>query len=171
MRRIVLIMLALVVGMSVFAQKKKQDNKSQSFWGVKSYLNQPAPPLVVREWHTEIPDTTGKFILFEVYGTFCPPCWKAIPKLNEFHAKYKDRMVIIGVNRSKARLPQEPDADYYKGVDTEGTTYNALQLKFVPWALLIDKNRIVRWEGSPNDLTDEIITKILKKYRKKKGKK
>ena len=152
MRKIVIIIIALVVGMSVSAQKKKQNNKSQSFKYVKSYLNQPAPPLVVREWSTEIPDTTGKFILFEVYGTHCPPCWEAIPKLNAFHAKYKD-------------------ADYYKGVDKEGTTYNALQLKFVPWALLIDKNRIVRWEGSPNDLTDEIITKILKKYRKKKGKK
>lgn len=170
MRRVVLIIIALVMGVSVFAQKQKID-KEKLYKYVKSYLNQPAPPLVVREWLTEVPDTTGKFILFEVFGTHCPPCWKAVPVLNDFHAKYKDRMVIIGVNRSSGRLPQEPHADYYKGVDKEGTTYNALQLKFVPWALLVDPNGIVRWEGSPNDLTDEIITKILKKYKKKKSRK
>ena len=170
MSRIVLLLFAVILGVSVSAQKKK-DNKDQVYKYVKSYLNQPAPPLVVREWSTEVPDTTGKFILFEVFGTHCPPCWKAVPRLNGFHAKYKDRMVIIGVNRSNARLPQEPHADYYKGVDKEGTTYNALQLKFVPWALLVDPSGIVRWEGSPNDLTDEIITKILKKYKKKKSRK
>ncbi len=170
MRRIVLLLFALILGVSVSAQEKK-GNKDQVYKYVKSYLNQPAPPLVVREWLTEVPDTTGKFILFEIYGTVCPGCWKAVPKLNEFHAKYKDRMVIIGVNSHKARMPQEPDADYYKGVDKDNVTREALVLRVVPWALLIDPSGIVRWEGNPNDLTDEIITKILKKYKKKKSRK
>ncbi len=178
MKRIVLILLALVLGMTVSAQgkKDKDDGKTDNAkiferGYAKSYLNQKAPELVVREWLTEEPDTVGKFILFEVYGSQCPPCWKAVPKLNEFHAKYKDRMVIIGVNHSKMRLPEEPDADYYKGIDPERLTYKAMKLIFVPWALLIDPNGIVRWEGSPNDLTDEIITKVLKKYKKKTSKK
>lgn len=37
MRKIIIIIIALVVGMSVSAQKKKQDNKNLAFRGVKSY--------------------------------------------------------------------------------------------------------------------------------------
>lgn len=135
-------------------------------WGLKSFLNQKAPELVVDEWLTEEPDMKGKFVLYEMYGTHCPPCWKAVPKLNALHEQFKDEMVIIGVNCVKAKLPQEPESHYYKGLDKERKTYNAVGLKFVPYALLVDPEGIVRWEGSPNDLDEVVVGKIIKKYGK-----
>lgn len=135
-------------------------------FNLKSFLGKPAPELVVEEWLTEKPEMEGKFVLFEMYGTFCPPCWKAVPKLNAFHEQFKDEMVIIGVNNSKAKLPQEPKSHYYKGIDKERRTYNAIGLRFVPYALLVDPDGIVRWEGSPNDLDEVVIGKIIKKYGK-----
>lgn len=135
-------------------------------WKLKSFLGQKAPELVVDEWLTEEPETEGKFVLYEMYGTYCPPCWKAVPKLNALHEQFKDEMVIIGVNCVKAKLPQEPESHYYKGLDKERKTYNAVGLKFVPYALLVDPEGIVRWEGSPNDLDEVVVGKIIKKYGK-----
>ncbi len=135
-------------------------------WYVKSYLNQKAPRLEFGEWITEKPDTTGKFLLFEMYGLFCPPCWEAVPKLNVLHKKFHKEMVIVGVTNTAGKLPQEPHADYYKALDKQGITRNILGLKFVPYALLVDRSGIVRWEGSPNDLTEEIVKQVIKKYKK-----
>lgn len=135
-------------------------------WGVKSYLNQKAPELVFGEWMTEQPDTTGKFILFEMFGLFCPPCWEAVPKLNGLHKKFKNQMTIVGVTDTPGKLPQEPHADYYKAVDRKRTTRTVLGLRFVPYALMVDRSGIVRWEGNPNDLTEEIVSTVIKKYKK-----
>ena len=135
-------------------------------WNVKSYLNQKAPQLVFGDWITEKPDTTGKFLLFEMYGLFCPPCWKAVPKLNVLHKKFRKEMTIVGVTNTEGKLPQEPHADYYKSLDKTGVTRNELGLRFVPYALLIDRSGIVRWEVDPNDLTEEIVKQVIKKYKK-----
>ncbi|MEY8592174.1 TlpA family protein disulfide reductase [Butyricimonas hominis] len=166
MKKITILIITLMATVSVFAQEQKEETWFRR--GVKnSFLNKKAPALVVEKWMTVEPDTVGKFILFEIYGLMCPPCWEAVPRLNAFHEKYKDKMVIIGCNRSKGKHPKEPDATYYKGYDTQSRTYHAIDLRFVPYALLVDPKGIVRWEGSPNDLTDKIIKKILKKYRKR----
>ena len=42
----------------------------------------------------------------------------------------------------------------------------ALGLKFVPYTLVIDPKGIVRWEGSPANLTEEVLKEIIKKYKK-----
>ena len=145
---------------------KKTEQVDVTQWGVKSYLNKKAPELVVETGETENPDTKGKFVLFEMYGLVCPPCWTAIPKLNKLHHEFKDDVVIMGIAGHKGRLPQEPKADYYKGTDLKRTTYNTLGLKFVPYALLVDPKGIVRWEGDPNTLTAEFFKEMIKKYKK-----
>ena len=135
-------------------------------WNLKSFLGQKAPELVVEKWLTEEPDMEGRFVLFEMYGTFCPPCWKAVPKLNALQEQFKDELVVVGVNHTTQKLAQEPESHYYKGIDSERKTYHAIGLKFVPYALLVDPDGIVRWEGSPNDLDEVVVGKIIKKYGK-----
>src|SRR6478752_1957500 len=45
------------------------------------------------------PDLTGKPLLVEFWATWCPPCRKSIPHLNEVYAKYKTQgLVIIGIS-------------------------------------------------------------------------
>ena len=56
----------------------------------KSFLFAKAPALVVEKWLTDEPATQGKYVLIEFWATWCPPCRKSIPKLNEFHQKFPD---------------------------------------------------------------------------------
>ena len=74
-------------------------------------------------------------------------------------------MVIIGVMKSEEEIAKMPGVEYYKGLDAKEVCFKELDVKIVPWALLIDPKGVVRWEGNPNDLTDEIIQEIFKKHK------
>ena len=43
------------------------------------------------------PELTGKPLLVEFWATWCPPCRKSIPHLNEVYSKYKAQgLQIVG---------------------------------------------------------------------------
>src|SRR5438132_6811939 len=44
------------------------------------------------------PELSGKPVLVEFWATWCPPCRKSIPHLNQIYAKYKSQgLVIVGI--------------------------------------------------------------------------
>ncbi len=48
----------------------------------------------------------GKVVLMNYWATWCPPCRAEIPDLIKLQAKYKDRLVIIGVSEDEGGLAQ-----------------------------------------------------------------
>lgn len=89
MKKIVLLILCFFF-MTSYAQKKK-------IWA-KSFIHKEAPKLIVEEWLSEEPDTSGKFILIDFWATWCGPCRKVIPELNSFHKEFKDDLIVIGIS-------------------------------------------------------------------------
>jgi cytochrome c biogenesis protein CcmG, thiol:disulfide interchange protein DsbE len=133
----------------------------------KSFLNRTAPELYVEKWISDAPDMKGKFVLVDIWATWCPPCRRAIPHLNELHAKYQDRLVVIGLSREaerEIRRMTEPQIDYAVASDTQGRTSQALEVKGIPHLLLIDPKGIVRFQGLPQALPDEELENLLTKY-------
>jgi peroxiredoxin len=66
-------------------------------------------------------DYRGKIVVLDFWGTWCVPCWKAMPGIQSLHDKFKDRgVVIFGVSVGD----QEGDpAGFMK---KKGYTYNLL---------------------------------------------
>ena len=56
----------------------------------RSFRDGPAPNFVVQKWLTAKPNYTGKFLLIDFWATWCGPCRRSIPELNNLHAKFKD---------------------------------------------------------------------------------
>lgn len=46
----------------------------------------------------ELNSLRGKHVLIDFWGTWCGPCIAEMPKVKEYQQKYKDELVILGVN-------------------------------------------------------------------------
>lgn len=135
----------------------------------KPYLNQKAPELVVEKWLTDEPDLAGKFVLIDFWATTCATCVQGIPDMNEYSQRFKDDLVVIGMTNEReerVRSMKEPVIEYYISSDTKMTMLRTLEIRGIPYAILIDPQGFVRWEGWPgkkgHELTAEKIENIIK---------
>jgi thiol-disulfide isomerase/thioredoxin len=135
----------------------------------RSFRGQRAPAFVVEKWLTAQPDTAGKFVLIDFWATWCRPCRRSIPELNAFHAKYKNRLAVIGVSNeteAEVRRMRAPKIDYAVAIDTMGRMSKVLEIRGIPHCILIDPKGVVRYEGMPQYLNDRKLEHFLEKYSK-----
>ena len=133
----------------------------------KSFLNKPAPAILADKWLTEPPILPGKFLLVDFWATWCGPCRLSIPKLNGLSAKYKDRLVVLGLSdetEPEVRRMTAPKIEYSIAVDPQHRATTAFGVERIPHAVLIDPKGIVRFEGHPGYLNDQKLEKLLAKY-------
>jgi len=133
----------------------------------RSFRNRQAPALVVEKWMTPKPDYEGKFLLIDFWATWCGPCRRSIPELNALHAKFKDRLVIVGLSdesEDDVRKMTSPKIEYFVAIDPSGKTRNEVEVRGIPHAILMDPKGIVRFEGHPGYLTAAGVAGILNKY-------
>jgi len=133
----------------------------------RSVRGQPAPQFVAEKWITAPPVTSGKFVLIDFWATWCGPCRRSIPELNAFSARFKDRLVVIGVSdesEADIRKMTEPHIDYTIASDTRHRMSAELQIRGIPHCILIDPSGIVRYEGMPQFLDDQKLEHFLDRY-------
>jgi len=168
---------AALLGLFLFAGVtglNAQDVAPNKKMYAKSFYHQKAPELVVEKWLSEQPDTDGKFIMIDFWATWCGPCKRAIPKVNEWAKKYEDQMVVIGLSdetEEKVNRMKSPVMEYYSAIDTKKRTKSVYQVSGIPHVVVIDPEGIVRWQGFPflrgHELTDEVLEELFAKYGKK----
>ncbi len=167
---IILLTMLLFSGIG-FAQ---ESNNGKQLWA-KSFLNEKAPELTVETWISKKPDTEGKFVIIDFWATWCGPCRKAIPELNEIAKEFSKDVVVIGISDEpveKIKAMKEPVIEYYYGVDTKKTMDKILEIKGIPHVIIIDPKGIVRWEGFPllenHKLTPEVVKNLIENTSKLK---
>jgi thiol-disulfide isomerase/thioredoxin len=106
-----------------------------------------------------------KPVLLEFWATWCPVCSGLLPKLEAAHAKFGDRITMIGVNitvnESKERVRRylarhrPPFLPLY---DEEGVGSRAYEVPTTGFIVIVDAKGIVRYTGSgeDQDLASEI---------------
>jgi len=65
---------------------------------VGSKVGEVAPNFVLKDLNgalVDLKDLRGKVVLIDFWDTWCPPCIKALPHLEELHLETKDENVII----------------------------------------------------------------------------
>lgn len=168
MKNLFILITLLFINSLSFAQ---ESNNGKKIWA-KSILNEKAPALTIAKWISAKPKTKDKFILIDFWATWCGPCRKAIPELNEIQKQFKNDIVVIGISEEtveKVTAMKEPQIDYFYGVDPQGTMSKELKVQGIPHVILIDPKGIVRWEGFPllegHELTPEVVKNLIQKYK------
>ncbi|WP_051145203.1 TlpA disulfide reductase family protein [Thiomicrorhabdus sp. Kp2] len=89
---LILVIMSFLVGMNAsYAKEQPEDVEFIDLDGNKTYLS----------------DYKGKWVIINLWATWCPPCLVEIPDLVLFHEAHKDKdAVVIGVNY-EANDPQK----------------------------------------------------------------
>ncbi|MDO5552981.1 MAG: TlpA disulfide reductase family protein [Planctomycetia bacterium] len=120
-------------------------------------IDEIAPAVEVEKWLTPLPDLNGKFVLIEMWATWCPPCRRSLPYLNFIAEKYQDDLVVVSIcetdENAIANMPGAldlKDVHYAMAVDTGRRFANRLKVWGIPHAILLEPvYGGVVWEGMP----------------------
>lgn len=135
--------------------------------------------VAVERWvNTPPPSLAGKYVLIEVWATWCPPCRRGLPLLNYFHEKYNDELVVVSVCETDEKALEamnDPikvgDIKCHLAIDTHKRLRSQLGAYGIPHAILIEPTEgVIIWEGMPtfigHELSDEKMQKFLAVGRK-----
>ncbi|PCJ47490.1 MAG: redoxin [Gammaproteobacteria bacterium] len=96
-------------------------------------------------------ELSGDVILINFWASWCGPCRKELPKLEDLHQKYKDLGVtIIGINvdvdpeLSKILLKDHP-VTFMVLYDPENNVSADYDIQAMPSTFLVDKNGLLRF--------------------------
>jgi thiol-disulfide isomerase/thioredoxin len=112
------------------------------------------------------PELRGKPVLVEFWATWCPPCRKSIPHLNQIYAKYKSQgLVIVGITdedeTTVKKFQQQVPMDYNVAINTPKSVYQQFGIEGIPTAFLVNKGGKIVWTGHPMELTEAEIQVVL----------
>jgi thiol-disulfide isomerase/thioredoxin len=134
----------------------------------RSFLGEKAPEFVVEKWLTPKPQMEGMYVLIEYWATWCGPCRRSIPLLNEIHRRFEGKLAVVGISdesEEAVRAMKDPRIEYSVAVDTQARMKKALGIVGIPHAIILEPQGTVIWEGFPllkgHELTLETIEQIL----------
>ena len=110
------------------------------------------------EWMTPKPslqDMQGRVVLLEFWATWCGPCKRAKPMLDDLAEKNRDDLVAIafaGYSDPKLKV-----SDYLKShkselmqvYEPEQAVYKAFGINAIPFAVVLSTDGKIRWQGNP----------------------
>jgi len=128
----------------------------------------------------KLSDYSGKVVMLNFWGTWCPPCRKEIPDLVNLQEKYnKDGLEIVGVTLTSGssteiqKFVNENDINYtvltdLKKDETQYVTYLigqtiGQQISSIPTTLIIDREGYIV-KGYIGPRSEEIFYEDLKEY-------
>jgi len=88
----------------------------------------------------------GKVVYVDFWASWCKPCKKSFPWLNQLQKKYKDQgLVVLAINLDKEKhladaFLEKIPANFIVAFDAEGETAKSFNIKGMPSSYLIDRN-------------------------------
>lgn len=131
----------------------------------KDLRNEKGPDIHVERWIINAPRTMeNKVVVVEFWATWCGPCIKGIPHLNDLQEKLAGRAVILGVsNEAPATVEnfvKQTKMNYAVAIDQQATMMKFVGNRGIPHCIVMSPDGIVRWQGHPAQLSANTLEQI-----------
>ncbi|MCP4069877.1 MAG: redoxin domain-containing protein [Phycisphaeraceae bacterium] len=129
-----------------------------------------APAFMVDRWMTAEPDARGKVAIVDFWATWCGPCLKAIPHMNELANRFRGEVECVGISDESKREFEKGFEDrnlepsmfrYALALDPKGRMKSAFGIRGIPHVAVISTDWIVRWQGHPASLDANTVAAIV----------
>lgn len=117
-----------------------------------------------------------KFKVLEFWATWCKPCLKAVPHLNELNSKFKDENNLVFLSITY-ETPEKTQATLEKikfetivVSDQNKEIHKALRIEHegtmvLPRTVLIDDTNKIVWYGTPNELNQRMLKRFINREK------
>jgi cytochrome c biogenesis protein CcmG, thiol:disulfide interchange protein DsbE len=138
------------------ASPSPSESPSQSASGSEQFGLQPgqlAPPLEVDQLGggtINLAGLRGKAVWLNFLGSWCPPCYDELPRMESYWLRLKDKgLVIVGIDiketpEDAAALVKQTGITFPVGVDPSSTTEQFWSSYAMPVHFWIDRDGVVR---------------------------
>lgn len=110
-----------------------------------------------------------KTIMLIFFATWCPYCRDEVPELKELSNAYKDKgveIIAIDIKESEQKIKSfiaENKINYKVLMDTDGKVARMYKVVGIPHAIIIDKDKNIRFRGvSPGDGFKKFLDDLIK---------
>jgi cytochrome c biogenesis protein CcmG, thiol:disulfide interchange protein DsbE len=161
-----LLIAATAIGLALQHASYPKIVTTKTLYAANDFRGKKAPDFFIEKWlNAKEVDTRGKVVLIDFWATWCGPCRKSIPELNELAKKFQKNLVVIGISDESAEtvnsFMKDTEMKYNVGIDTKKRMSKALGVSGIPHVMLISPDGIVRWQGFPGDDNDPLTEKVV----------
>lgn len=113
-------------------------------------MDVPQKPIITDSNPIQLHELKGQVVYVDFWASWCSPCRKSFPWLNEMYQKYGSQgFKVIAVNVDSDRqlaneFLKEYQVDFTIGYDAKGELASAFKVQGMPSSFLIDRNGVIR---------------------------
>ncbi|MBI0576198.1 thiol-disulfide oxidoreductase ResA [Neobacillus cucumis] len=166
MRTIILLVLGLAVAYTLYQNLTKDDQQ-------KVAIGKPAPDFVLTDMQGKkhrLSDYKGQGVFLNFWGTWCKPCEREMPYINNQYQQFKDKgvqVLAVDINESNIAVNQFADRyslDFPIVIDKDKQVMNVYGIDPLPATFLIDKDgNVVKY--FTGQLTEDRVREFMEKIK------
>jgi len=135
-------------------------------------IGQVAPSLSGIRFLDRQPELAGRYIVVDFWATWCNPCVKAFPHLNNLAKKYQNKIIFLALSDEKESTVSDflqktslMDSSSFKsinfGLDTRSEISINFGIMFIPTYFLISPDNIILATGNSAELSEKYLDSVL----------
>ena len=146
------ILLTLVYQISFAQLELKIGDKAPEILFTKSY---PASYTI----------PNNKAIFLDFWATWCGPCIAGLIESNSLVEQYKTKIEFIAITDSTSKKVKQfinsKGFEYNFIIDKGISTFSKYGVSGIPYAFIIDSNKIIQWAGRSRKLTKDLLDEFI----------